>query len=67
MPGDKLLCSLVAILHHVIQQGSLTQTLKNTQLFSENLSSWEFRRKIGFEESQAFAVLGKAFRIAAQE
>ena len=45
MSGNKLLCCLIAILHHVIQQGSLNQTLKNMQSFSANLSSWEFRQK----------------------
>ena len=33
LSGNKLLCSLTAILHHFIQQGSLTQTLKKHVTF----------------------------------
>ena len=53
LSNDKLLSSLTAVLHHVAQNGSLTETSKHAAV-SENLvnmtiSSWEFCRKTCFE------------------
>ena len=76
LSDDKLLCSLTAILHHVIQQDSLTQTLKTHCRFLKTLliltsHPWNFVEKGVLELLQSshllgiqqVSFLGKAFRI----
>ena len=73
LSGNKLLCSSTAILHHFIQQGSLTQTLKKQScgLFLKILlicpsPLGNFAENCVLKLVEPFAVFGKAFRIAAQ-
>ena len=71
LSGDKLLCSLTAIFHHVVQRGSLTQTYKRNSLFLKTLlicpsPPGNFAENHVLKLVEPFEVFGKAFRITAQ-